>query len=134
MTDKGGKMQTGEGGYWIKFESEDEEKEFHVACHKKAMELAGIIGGIMSIMSKSQQPEIKTESLTSKRGGDSWISVKDRLPEKEGAVIIYAESADPNSPLIVSCWYTPNEGFGLVEVWAKAVSHWMPMPDPPKEA
>ena len=45
-------MKTGEGGYWIEFENDEEEKEFHAACHKKAMELVTIVGSIMLILSK----------------------------------------------------------------------------------
>lgn len=63
-----------------------------------------------------------------------WISVKDRLPESEGMVLVYAKSQDPKTPLIVVTHYAPGEGFcGLVSVWADVVSHWMPLPAPPKE-
>ena len=64
-----------------------------------------------------------------------WIESKYRLPPKTGTYLIYAPSADPNSPLIVSCWWEDGtefpKGWGLVEVWRDAVTHWMPLPPPP---
>lgn len=74
-------------------------------------------------------------------GPKSWISVKDRLPEKSGAYLVYAPSADPENPLIVSAWFELDEdgkgnmkGWQIVGPWAEAITHWMPLPVPPKEA
>lgn len=71
---------------------------------------------------------------------DLWISVKERLPEKSGLYIVYAPSADPASPRIHAVWYECDErgegykkGWSLCDPWAKAATHWMPLPDPPKE-
>ena len=61
----------------------------------------------------------------------AWISVNDRLPDKNALYLIYAPSLDKNSPLIQCAWYDPN-GFGwsgLVEIWLKAITHWMPLPE-----
>lgn len=60
-----------------------------------------------------------------------WISVKDKLPETEGEVLAVLFGR------VYMVWYlaakkqfeTPN-GF----VWDnKTVTHWMPLPEPPKE-
>jgi hypothetical protein len=64
-----------------------------------------------------------------------WISVKDRLPDEDGKVIVHCPSADPDKPLIAMAWYDPR-GFGwslLPEVWIRAIRHWMPLPSPPKD-
>ena len=62
-----------------------------------------------------------------------WISVKDRLPEDEGFVLIHAPSADEHKPVIITAWHdTETREWGLVDVWANAVTHWMPLPVPPK--
>lgn len=63
----------------------------------------------------------------------AWVSVKDRLPEKEGFYIIYAESADANSPLIKQVWFNSKRRFEIVEIWENALTHWQPLPNPPKE-
>lgn len=51
----------------------------------------------------------------------NWISVKDRLPEDEEThVLVYREN-------------------GWIEIWPRRyfhtfrVTHWMPLPEPPKE-
>ena len=63
-----------------------------------------------------------------------WISVKDRLPEKNKSVIGWYKD-NPFSkfcPEVVS-W----NGKGWVFVYGRryvtAVTHWMPLPEPPKE-
>ena len=37
-----------------------------------------------------------------------WISVESELPKKEGLYLIYAPSADPESPLLMTAWYYPD--------------------------
>ena len=64
-----------------------------------------------------------------------WISVESELPKKEGLYLIYAPSADPESPLLMTAWYYPDNKshiWGLVKCWANAVTHWMPLPLPPE--
>lgn len=56
-----------------------------------------------------------------------WISVDDRLPEKDEIVII---CTDKNfiyaGELIGDTWFLDNDS------WTETVTHWMPMPHPPK--
>ena len=64
-----------------------------------------------------------------------WIDSKYRLPENLGVYLVHAPSAEPNDPLIVtSFWHGPPLGWGipLPRHWAEAVTHWMPLPAPPK--
>lgn len=56
---------------------------------------------------------------------DGWISVKDRLPEKDEYVL---------------CFCNIGDGFQAIFHYGKerkfdgtAVTHWMPLPEPPKE-
>ena len=56
-----------------------------------------------------------------------WISVKDRLPEEEARVLVYLDSnrsytKTDTDRLINSKWVR----------WGRDVTHWMPLPDPPK--
>lgn len=65
-----------------------------------------------------------------------WISVKDRLPEDTKAVLVWT----PEN----LCMYTGylRDTMGRLAVWAhfggmggtinKEVTHWMPIPEPPK--
>lgn len=56
-----------------------------------------------------------------------WISVTDRLPEDDEVVII---CTDKNfvyaGELIGDTWFLDNDS------WTETVTHWMPLPPPPK--
>ena len=62
---------------------------------------------------------------------NGWISVKDRLPEKNGRYLVceygeaYSAEYEKNRP--DSEWTDDYEGYFM------KVSHWMPLPEPPEE-
>ena len=61
-----------------------------------------------------------------------WISVKDRLPEDGQEVFAYCSEADSFEMLVLRClsenmWI--NRALDIYE----NVTHWMPLPTPPKE-
>ena len=59
-----------------------------------------------------------------------WISVDDRMPEKMGEVLVVLYGR------VCIAWYHGNgqfeTGSGLI-CYAEEVTHWMPLPEPPKE-
>ena len=56
-----------------------------------------------------------------------WISVDDRLPEKDEIVIICTdENFIYAGELIGDTWFLDNDS------WTATVTHWMPLPLPPK--
>ncbi len=58
-----------------------------------------------------------------------WISVKDRLPEKEGTYLTYTE----NEQIHIDCFCIyPNHGTKFFVGGNGKVTHWMPLPEPPK--
>ena len=80
-----------------------------------------------------------------------WISVEDRLPEKKGTFLVYVKANNKWSGwsgYIKTTWFTPcyegaedrlqckkiwydyDSEFGDYEV--RNVTHWMPLPQPPK--
>ena len=68
-----------------------------------------------------EQPDVDPESL---RPTAHWISVKDRLPEKDEYVL---------------CFCNIGDGFQAIFHYGKerkfdgtAVTHWMPLPEPPE--
>lgn len=60
-----------------------------------------------------------------------WISVKDRLPERDGEYLIHLDDG-----FIATASYMANEDGELDwELWADSgeVTHWQPLPEPPKK-
>ena len=61
-----------------------------------------------------------------------WISVDDRLPEEKANCIVYYKHAfcdDENHIGICVCFYDGDE---FQMDFAHKVTHWMPLPNPPK--
>jgi len=65
-------------------------------------------------------PNIDTKLKT-----DGWISKEERVPEMEQEVYIISKS-ETDTP---SVWTYDGDGF----VWCFYVTHWMPLPEPPKQ-
>jgi hypothetical protein len=59
-----------------------------------------------------------------------WISVKDRLPEEDEVVLVHAQCHSAIMPKIIELghWDTLVRRNGI-----KFITHWMPLPPPPKE-
>ena len=76
-------------------------------------------------------PTIDPESM---RPEEEWISVKDRLPQVKGEYVLIYDSHHRN---IYKAWYV-----GDIDVWFSNeylpqfinITHWMPLPKPPKES
>ena len=60
-----------------------------------------------------------------------WISVKDRLPEENTEVLIYCKTNSGKEVFFVDkiCYF---RGLPIWQVWSEKVTHWMPLPEPPK--
>lgn len=67
----------------------------------------------------------------------NWISVKGRLPETRHAVLVYApyhKNIWAASMHEDGNWYIWSPGGGVLDPdWHGPITHWMPLPDPPKE-
>jgi hypothetical protein len=63
-----------------------------------------------------------------------WISVKERLPQDRYSVLVYC----PDNKCAFTAYYDDSVGKwvhfgGLPDEVYRPVSHWMPLPEPPKE-
>lgn len=58
-----------------------------------------------------------------------WISVKDRLPEVEERVLVYSYEDGINFGYFLGY----EDGFFIDCVYPNEPTHWMPLPEPPKE-
>ena len=62
-----------------------------------------------------------------------WISVKDRLPEEKVNYIVHYRHAycDDDDYWAIGIYFYDGEKFQINPAYK--VTHWMPMPEPPKE-
>ena len=90
-------------------------------------------GDIRTIISKCNRLPIKC--------GGEWISVKERLPESDNLVLVSADGKPIENVTLVGAYelavYDPEEKEWILEMWPEwgdvKVTHWMPLPEPPKE-
>ena len=83
---------------------------------------------------------LRSMQKTTKPG---WISVKERLPddEKDGETVLAIVSGKPHKNItlchaLMTAGYFPGEGWVVNEYpeWENpTITHWMPLPEPPKE-
>lgn len=73
-----------------------------------------------------------------------WISVKDRLPSREGLMedeseyVLVSLSWPDGIQDVTICGYEKDgwstwDGFGFTKYSKEHITHWMPLPEPPKE-
>ena len=88
----------------------------------------------MAISALKQQQNQESKPL------NGWISVKDRLPDYMGEVLVIV-SGKPHENITLDgayeiAEYDPVEGW-ILEMWPEwcsgVVTHWMPLPEPPEE-
>lgn len=77
-----------------------------------------------------EELEVELKRLREER---SWISVKERQPEKAGRYLVYAEWGRDIGLFMSGQWYILGGNFSGNVEWCKAaVTHWMPLPEPPE--
>lgn len=59
----------------------------------------------------------------------TWISVKDRRPDREDRFLVNAPCADPGKPLVTVAWYHPKSRSWSLSPFTP--SHWMEVPPSP---
>ena len=59
-----------------------------------------------------------------------WISVKDRLPEVGKKVLVYCK--ENKNDYEIGAYSDTYRGFFVRQTWYENITHWMPLPQPPK--
>lgn len=62
-----------------------------------------------------------------------WISVKDRMPEDDATYLVYGRNG---YGIVFAVYYGDGEWLTCDDLTniTRFVTHWMPLPEPPKEA
>ncbi len=68
------------------------------------------------------------------RKQSEWISVEDRLPEKDGKYLVYdvGQHLGISIPEIRTTFFKRGDRYHDY-MWRNHFSHWMPLPEPPKK-
>jgi hypothetical protein len=62
---------------------------------------------------------------------EQWISIKDRLPEKDGKCLVHVPTEDESKLFVGVAWYDPSFGWSLLpQPFIDAITHWMALPEP----
>ena len=72
-------------------------------------------------------PPYSIPNVETKLKADGWISKEERVPEIGQKVLIMEK--DEHSRCVPSVWIYKGDGF----TWRFFVTHWMPLPEPPKQ-
>ena len=64
-----------------------------------------------------------------------WIKCSEKMPDKDGEYLVFAPSLDEEIPFEGIAWYNKSVNYweGVLYVWAKAITHWMPLPQKPNQ-
>lgn len=64
---------------------------------------------------------------------DKWISVKDRFPDKSGQYVVYGRYTKDCPMNVFEAFYDKKrKRFTSDYIISKDVTHWQPLPEPPK--
>lgn len=62
-----------------------------------------------------------------------WVKLSDRKPPRDGMYLFFAESYDPENPIISILWYDATKDSwrmspAMIDI---GITHWMELPEPP---
>lgn len=117
------------------FESCDSEPFICVVC-SATNGGCGATGGYAPSAEEAAKKWNRRADHSGEANGMMWISVKDRLPEDQGDVLVVAFWHERWQTIIG--WFANNEKKWRIltphgEREPGGVTHWMPLPQPPKE-
>lgn len=120
---------------------EEQVEQDLVREHCAAYEAADAIETLVSYMGEykaayiaehdARMADYKTDK--DRQAAQKWIPVTKRLPENEQDIIAYMDDGEESR--IIPCNYSRGVWFDcMFDKKANHITHWMPLPEPPKEA
>jgi len=114
------------------------EKQLQTAYDSMTARCATLQNKVFSLQSEVAvfERENAAQSLSCSNSSNKWISVDDRLPNEDDVVLIcydekpYGDSVGDS--LVDTAHYLLHGTWQMKHKWSREVTHWMPLPEPPK--
>lgn len=62
-----------------------------------------------------------------------WVPVSERLPEKDGKYLVVVAGDKIEEPYVLTWYFFDGHFEAFVYFPTRYITHWMPLPEPPKE-
>ena len=106
----------------------------HASCLAKELDTEEKIANHYAQMLDKTEEELNAERVTNEDAGyrkQEWVDVNERLPKTQGRVLVYVVLNAINR-VHETMLDTDRVVDGRWVRWGTSVSHWMPLPEPPK--
>lgn len=90
--------------------------------------------GQYAYIRKVKREELELVEKTDTATSSGWFSVKDRLPEPDTKVLVYGRNE--YGVYCITCLYSAHRKWlyhNRTTADGETITHWMPLPEPPKE-
>ena len=77
--------------------------------------------------------DVETRQDADDSRADGWIPVSERLPEEAMLVLVWTGDGDPGREIAIGFMHKPGSWWTDNYEYEMFVTHWRPLPDPPKE-
>ena len=119
--------------YWLDTQQEPEDCDGY--CKRGEYVPSGVWAGVAKLLTALEMEisALRAQQEQESKPLNEWISVKDRLPEKNHAVLgWYKDNPFAGYTYGVVSWNGKGWVFVYAQRYVTNVTHWMPMPNPPK--
>lgn len=106
---------------------------------RERMDMICDAGGYLQPITEAVREYVKTmidrQPTVEAEPDKGWISVDDRLPEKEQKVLVFYKALGEENRIhndVMAINWRTNKG-DFMQVAGYKVTHWRPLPEPPKE-
>lgn len=106
------------------------ERRINYWCRPKQANRVGWMEASDRASEAGMQYNFYKDALEALAAQPKWISVEERLPE-DGTFALFHYAKNGENTMDVGCYY--DYGMFMVDGHSVNATHWMPLPEPPKE-